>query len=82
MILFGDGSVVLVGIRGWAYPWGAKKAHYYDEDGQALCGEHRVVRSHPRYDTDVKDKDDCRLCTRLLVSLRKHEDDKRLGALA
>ncbi len=69
-------------FRGWAFPFGAEEAHWYDEDGDSLCGEAAVRMYHPRIDCDVHFEEDCVLCGKLLRSLRRAELDFLEGALA
>ena len=43
--------------RGWAFPWGAKSAHYYDEDGEYIGGFDRGGFDRMGFDEDGFDRE-------------------------
>ena len=70
--------------QGWHLPPGSFEAHWYNEDGLALCGAGRRSDKVSVINTpDVKDDTwDCKNCWRTLQYLKKCDDDVKQGALA
>jgi len=63
--------------EGWTWLWNAKKWHYF-VGGKSLCKRWLRLSSYDLYENpDVKEKDKCKVCIRILEARKRPQTFKR-----